>query len=142
LDNDENCPAGKLPRIILKETIWILILFINSAKLVDVLTFEIENVNIEALKKLKSEGHRIVPDPEILELIQDKGLQKEFYEKNGIPTSGFKIYESETAVLMAIEKGEIHFPFVQKLRKGGYDGRGVAVINDKSDLKNYFQGHQ
>jgi 5-(carboxyamino)imidazole ribonucleotide synthase len=54
----------------------------------------------------------------------------------------FKICESETAILTGIEKGEIHFPFVQKLRKGGYDGRGVAVINNKSDLKKYFQEHR
>ena len=108
--------------------------------MVDVLTFEMENINIEALKKLKSEGHKIVPDPEILELIQDKGLQKEFYKKNSIPTSPFKIYDSEIAILNGIEKGEIKFPFVQKLRRGGYDGRGVAVINQKSDLYKLLSG--
>jgi 5-(carboxyamino)imidazole ribonucleotide synthase len=131
---------GELPHILLKENNLDFESVYQFGKLVDVLTFEIENVNIEALKKLKSEGHRIVPDPEILELIQDKGLQKKFYKKNGIPTSTFKIYESETAILNGIEKGEINFPFVQKLRKGGYDGRGVAVINDKSDLIKILSG--
>ena len=140
LDQDENCPAGRIASHFIKgnnlnsESVY------QFGKLVDVLTFEIENVNIEALKKLKAEGHRIIPDPEILELIQDKGLQKKFYEKNGIPTSAFKIYESETDILNGIEKGEINFPFVQKLRKGGYDGRGVAVINDKSDLIKMLSG--
>lgn len=140
LDNDENCPARKIASHFIKGNNLDFESVYQFGKLADVLTFEIENVNIEALKKLKSEGHRIVPDPEILELIQDKGLQKEFYKKNGIPTSAFKIYESETAVLNGIEKGEIKFPFVQKSRKGGYDGRGVAVINDKSDLNKILQG--
>ncbi|MDD4761228.1 MAG: 5-(carboxyamino)imidazole ribonucleotide synthase, partial [Bacteroidaceae bacterium] len=109
-------------------------------KMVDILTFEIENVNIEALKKLKSEGLKIVPEPEILELIQDKGLQKEFYKNNGIPTSAFKIYESKATILKGIDKGEINLPFVQKLTKGGYDGHGVAVINSKNDLIKILSG--
>jgi len=140
LDNDESCPAGKIASHYIKGNNLEFESVYQFGKLVDVLTFEIENVNIEALKKLKSEGHRIAPDPEILELIQDKGLQKEFYKKNEIPTSTFKICESETAILNGIEKGEINFPFVQKLRKGGYDGRGVAVINDRSDLIKILSG--
>jgi 5-(carboxyamino)imidazole ribonucleotide synthase len=140
LDNDENCPAGNIASHYIKGSNLDFHSVYHFGKMVDVLTFEMENVNIEALKKLKSEGHRIAPDPEILELIQDKGLQKEFYSKHGIPTSTFKIYESETAILSAIEQGEIHFPFVQKLRKGGYDGRGVAVINDKTELRKILSG--
>jgi 5-(carboxyamino)imidazole ribonucleotide synthase len=96
LDNDEDCPAGKIASNFVKGNNLDFDSVYQFGKLVDVLTFEIENVNIEALKKLKSEGHKIIPDPEILELIQDKGLQKEFYKKNGIPTSSFKIFESET----------------------------------------------
>jgi 5-(carboxyamino)imidazole ribonucleotide synthase len=140
LDNDENCPARSIASHYVKGSNLDFESVYQFGKLVDVLTFEIENVNIEALKRLKSEGHRIVPDPEILELIQDKGLQKEFFANNGIPTSIFKICESETAILNGIENGEINFPFVQKLRKGGYDGRGVAVINDKNDLVNILSG--
>lgn len=108
--------------------------------MVDILTFEIENVNIEALKKLKSEGLRIAPDPDILKLIQDKGLQKEFYKNNGIPTSAFKIYESKATILNGIDKGEINLPFVQKLTKGGYDGHGVTVVNSKNDLTKLLSG--
>ncbi|KAF0238880.1 MAG: 5-(carboxyamino)imidazole ribonucleotide [Prolixibacteraceae bacterium] len=140
LDKDENCPASCIASHYVKGSNLDFESVYQFGKLSDVLTFEIENVNIEALKKLKSEGHRIVPDPEILELIQDKGLQKEFYKKNGIPISSFKIYESGTAILNGIEKGEIKFPFVQKLRKGGYDGRGVAVINDKNDFTKILPG--
>ncbi len=140
MDNEENCPAGKIASHFIKGSSQDFESVYQFGKVVDVLTFEIENVNIEALKKLKSEGHRIVPDPEVLELIQDKGLQKIFYEKNGIPSTAYKIYESETAIINGIDNGEIKFPFVQKLRKGGYDGRGVAVINDKLDLQNLLSG--
>lgn len=140
LDNDENCPAKSIASHYIKGHYADFDSVYQFGKMVDVLTFEIENVNIEALKKLKSEGHNIIPDPEILELIQDKGLQKDFYKKYGIPTSDFKIYESESLILNAIDKGKINFPFVQKLRKGGYDGRGIAIINGKNDLTQLLPG--
>ncbi len=140
LDDDKNCPAGKIASHFIKGDKLDFEDVYRLGKLVDVLTFEIENVNIEALKMLHSEGYRVVPAPEILELIKDKGLQKKFYEKQGIPTSPFCIYESKEAVLAGIEKGEITFPFVQKLRKGGYDGRGVTIINDTTELRKLLQG--
>jgi 5-(carboxyamino)imidazole ribonucleotide synthase len=140
LDNDENCPSGKIASQFIKGSNLDFDSVYQFGKLVDVLTFEIENVNIDALKKLKSEGLRIVPDPDVLELIQDKGLQKEFYKKNGIPTSPYKIFNSEIDILQSIDRGEITFPFVQKLRKGGYDGRGVAVINNRNDLSKILPG--
>jgi len=140
LDNDENCPAGKIASHFVKGDKLDFESVYQFGKLVDILTFEIESVNTDALKKLKSEGLKIAPDPEILELIQDKGLQKKFYDKHGIPTSPFQIYENKESILTDIEKGDINFPFVQKLRKGGYDGRGVSVINDKEDLSKVLSG--
>jgi 5-(carboxyamino)imidazole ribonucleotide synthase len=140
LDNDENCPAGKIASHLIAGDKLDFESVYQFGKLVDVLTFEIENVNIEALKRLKAEGHRVLPDPAVLELIQDKGLQKEFYAAKGIPTSAFKMYDSKEAILAAIEKGELKLPFVQKLRKGGYDGRGVAVIDEESDLHKILPG--
>ncbi len=140
MDNDENCPARSIASSFVKGSNLDFEAVYQFGKLVDVLTFELENVNIQALKKLKSEGHRVVPDPEILELIQDKGLQKEFYRKNGIPTSIFSLYDSAESIVKAIENGAIQFPFVQKLRKGGYDGRGVAVISSATDLPKLLPG--
>ena len=140
MDNDENCPARSIASSFVKGSNLDFEAVYQFGKLVDVLTFELENVNIQALKKLKSEGHRVVPDPEILELIQDKGLQKEFYRKNGIPTSKFSLYDSAESIVKAIENGAIQFPFVQKLRKGGYDGRGVAVISSATDLPKLLPG--
>lgn len=140
LDNDENCPAKSIASFYIKGSNIDFDSVYQFGKMVDILTFEIENVNIEALKKLKSEGLRIAPDPDILKLIQDKGLQKEFYKNNGIPTSAFKIYESKATILNGIDKGEINLPFVQKLTKGGYDGHGVTVINSKNDLTKLLSG--
>ena len=140
LDNDENCPAKSIASFYIKGSNIDFDSVYQFGKMVDILTFEIENVNIEALKKLKSEGLRIAPDPDILKLIQDKGLQKEFYKNNGIPTSAFKIYESKATILNGIDKGEINLPFVQKLTKGGYDGHGVTVVNSKNDLTKLLSG--
>jgi len=140
LDNDEHCPAGSIASHFIKGSNLDFDSVYQFGKMVDILTFEIENVNIDALKKLKSEGIRIAPDPDILALIQDKGLQKDFYKRNGIPTSNFTLVNSTEDIIEGIGKGEIKIPFVQKLRKGGYDGRGVAVINTKNDLPKLLNG--
>jgi 5-(carboxyamino)imidazole ribonucleotide synthase len=103
-------------------------------KQVDVLTIEIEHVNTEALLRLEAEGLRVHPSPAALNIIKDKGLQKEFYLKNKLPTSDFKLYESGEAIKSAIEAGDLQFPFVQKSRTAGYDGKGVAVIKSAADL--------
>lgn len=103
-------------------------------KQVDVLTIEIEHVNTDALLKLESEGLKVHPAPDKLNIIKDKGLQKEFYRSHGLPTSGFRLYESGDAVREAVERGELVFPFVQKSRTSGYDGKGVAVVRSENDL--------
>jgi 5-(carboxyamino)imidazole ribonucleotide synthase len=107
---------------------------------VDLLTFEIEDVNIEALRALKAEGRRVVPDPEALALIQDKGLQKEFYAGHGIPTAPFTLYDSAAEIRAAVADARLAPPFVQKLRRGGYDGKGVAVIDTPDDLPRLLEG--
>lgn len=109
-------------------------------KRVDLLTFEIEHINIDALRKLKAEGVTVYPDPETLNTIKDKGLQKLFYEKHNIPTSPFKLYENKVAVLDALDKNEISYPFVQKSRTDGYDGKGVAVITTSDKINRLMDG--
>ncbi|WP_246085412.1 5-(carboxyamino)imidazole ribonucleotide synthase [Solitalea koreensis] len=106
----------------------------NFGRNLDLITIEIENVNVEALKKLESEGVTVFPQPHIIELIQDKGLQKDFYIQNNIPTSPYqKIVNREELVHYADK-----FPAMQKLRKAGYDGRGVCKINSLKDLDKAF----
>lgn len=134
LDNDENCPARGIASHYVKGSNIDFNAVYKFGKMVDILTFEIQNINIEALKKLKSEGHTLLPSPEILALIQDKGLQKIFYHQHNLPTAHFNIYETTGQILSALDTGEINYPFVQKLRKGGYDGRGVVVVNNENDL--------
>lgn len=100
----------------------------------DVLTIEIEGVNLKALRDLEKAGKTVHPSPAALKIIKDKGLQKMFYESNEIPSSDFQLFKDATAVKAAIDSGEITFPFVQKSRTGGYDGKGVAIIKNESDL--------
>jgi len=100
----------------------------------EVITIEIENVNTEALKALEKEGKRVYPQPELIELIQDKGLQKMFYQRNNIPTADFFLVETKEQ----ISKYADFFPFFQKLRKGGYDGKGVVKLNNPDNLEKAF----
>lgn len=140
LDMDENCPASGVATCFIKGNHLDFNDVYQFGKKVDLLTFELENVNIEALLKLKEEGVRIAPDPEILQLLSDKGFQKEFYKQNEIPTSPFMLFEGKNEIIAAVNQKEITFPFVQKLRKGGYDGKGVAVINSEKELEKLLPG--
>lgn len=134
LDKDPHCPASaSCTRFVLGDPLNFEDVY-RFGKMVDMLTFEIENVNIEAVKKLKAEGVRINPDPDALEIIQDKGLQKQFYARHEIPTSPFKLFEGPDGIREDAASGKLHAPFVQKLRKGGYDGRGVMVVRNQEDL--------
>jgi len=134
LDPDENCPASLVCKNVHKGNFTDYETVYRFGQLVDIITIEIENVNVEALFKLKEEGKVVYPDPAALQLIQDKGLQKEFYAKNKLSTSAFALYESKQQVLDNIKNGKIKFPFVQKTRKAGYDGKGVAVVNSEKEL--------
>lgn len=103
----------------------------NFGKQVDLLTIEIEHVNIEALKKLEEEGLEIYPQPAVLETIQHKGKQKDFFQENAIPTSPFKRFE--TLAALKAELPEV--PFVWKSAQFGYDGTGVKIIRSRSDIE-------
>ena len=100
----------------------------------DILTIEIESVNLDALYELAKRGIEVYPQPRVLEIIKDKGLQKEFYKDHGFPTSDFKLYNDAFEIKEAIIDNQITLPFVQKARKGGYDGKGVQIVRNVSDL--------
>ncbi len=103
----------------------------------DVVTIEIEHIDTEALHQLVSEGIRVYPQPAKVDLIKDKGLQKQFYADHGIPTMDFELFSGEDAgaIPAAVAAGRWSFPFVQKARTGGYDGQGVAVIRNQQDME-------
>jgi 5-(carboxyamino)imidazole ribonucleotide synthase len=103
-------------------------------KTVEVLTIEIEHVNVDALEQLEREGVKVYPQPAVIRTIQDKRVQKQFYRDNHIPTADF--------VLIA-NRDEVHqhshfLPAFQKLGKSGYDGRGVQRLKTKDDLAKAF----
>ena len=103
-------------------------------KQVNMLTIEIEHVNVEALEKLEKEGIPVFPQPSVLKMIQDKGLQKQFYANNNIPTPEYYLIENKADIAKHANK----FPFFQKLRKGGYDGKGVVKLSDSTKLNDAF----
>jgi 5-(carboxyamino)imidazole ribonucleotide synthase len=106
----------------------------NFGKQVDVLTFEIELVNLDALEKLESEGIKVFPSPKTLRLIQNKGIQKDFYYNNTIPTAAYKRFENLEA--LKADSSNLKLPFVWKCTEFGYDGMGVKIIRTQSDLDN------
>ncbi len=106
----------------------------NFGKKADVLTIEIEGVNIDALEKLESEGKKVYPSAKTLRNIQNKAVQKKFYEEHSIPTAAFRIFEDKHALNEVIFRKELDFPFVWKSCTGGYDGKGVGIIREAEDL--------
>ncbi|MDI5950832.1 5-(carboxyamino)imidazole ribonucleotide synthase [Flavobacterium yafengii] len=108
----------------------------NFGKKVDVLTFEIELVNLEALLKLEEEGVKVFPSPKTLKLIQNKGIQKDFYIQHAIPTANYKRFENLKSLIVDILDSKTKLPFVWKCTEFGYDGNGVKVIRQISDLDN------
>jgi 5-(carboxyamino)imidazole ribonucleotide synthase len=134
LENDEDCPAAHLCRYFCKGDIRDFEAVYHFGKSLDAVTIEIENVNIEALEKLESEGVKVYPKPSVLRIIKNKILQKEFCKQHNIPTAEFRIIDNLSQLLQ-----QAHFlPAVQKLAEGGYDGRGVQLINTELELEKGF----
>lgn len=106
----------------------------NFGKQVDVLTIEIESVNINALQQLENEGVSVYPSSKTLSVIQNKATQKLFYTDNNIPTAPFSRFAFTSEIEDAIDNGGINLPFVWKAAQFGYDGNGVKIIRSVEDL--------
>ena len=134
LDPDANAPCKDLSTVfsVGKLTDYDEVYAFGKDK--DVLTIEIENVNTEAMQRLADEGVEVYPQPHIIQLIQDKGLQKQFYRDHHIPTADFHLLNSASDLAGHAD----FFPCVQKLRKEGYDGRGVCILKNSGDLSGAF----
>lgn len=106
----------------------------NFGKQADVLTFEIEHINVDALEQLEREGIKVYPQPSMLRIIKNKADQKDFYTVNNIPTAGYKRFKTKELLQEAAASGEVVLPFVWKSAEGGYDGNGVKVVREAADL--------
>jgi 5-(carboxyamino)imidazole ribonucleotide synthase len=134
LDPDKECPCAEICKNFTLGSFNDYESVINFGKSLDIVTIEIENVNTSALFELKKLGVKVFPEPEAIELIKDKGSQKEFYKKNNLKTSDFVYLNNPSLEVSA----PFEFPFFLKMRTGGYDGKGVNKINNPSDLRNSF----
>ena len=106
----------------------------NFGKDVEVLTIEIENVNVEALEKLQTEGVKVYPSPQTIKNIQNKASQKQFYATHGIPTAPFQVFQNTESLKKAINEQQLALPFVWKSARFGYDGNGVKIVRQLTDL--------
>lgn len=134
LDPDANCSCSKICKNFNLGDFKDFDTVYNFGKQVDLITIEIEHVNIEALEKLEKEGKKVFPQPAVLRIIQDKGLQKEFYKQNDIPTSPFVLVNNREE----INQHKNLLPVMQKMRKGGYDGKGVKPLKTENDIADAF----
>ena len=107
---------------------------VDFASKCDIVTYEIEHINVAALKYAESCGIKVYPTSETLETIQNKSKQKLFFEKNQIPTSNFRVYSNLETLNIDIQNSTVKMPFVWKKTTEGYDGYGVKIIKTKNDL--------
>jgi len=135
MDPDKEAPCKDLCRKFVNGSLTDFESVYNFGKQVDILTIEIEKVNVDALEKLEKEGLTVYPQSRVIRLIQDKGIQKLFFKENDIPTAPFQVFGDKDELISA----NLKFPFVQKLRRDGYDGRGVKLIHSASDLEQAFE---
>ena len=138
LDPVRSCPAADVCTHLVLGDYTNYETVVEFGKQVDMITLEIENVNVDALHTLKEMVKTVHPDPDVIQVLQDKGLQKLFYEQHNLPTAPFSFFKDKTEILNALETSEWRFPFVQKSRKAGYDGKGVNLINSSEDIPLLF----
>ncbi len=134
LENDDNCPAAHLCHHFSKGDIKDFDAVYNFGKNLEAITIEIENVNVEALEKLESEGVKIFPHPSVLKIIKNKILQKQYYNNQEIPTAAFVVTQN----ILILKEYADFLPAIHKLAEGGYDGRGVTVLTNSDDLETGF----
>ncbi|WP_417265559.1 5-(carboxyamino)imidazole ribonucleotide synthase [Brumimicrobium sp.] len=136
MDSSITAPCGRLAYEFVEGNILSFDDVVAFGKDKDVVTVEIEHVNVDALEELEKQGVKVFPQPHILRLIQDKGLQKNFYKENNIPTAPFHLIDDQSEIAQYTDQ----LPFVQKMRKGGYDGKGVMTIKTIADFDQSFNG--
>lgn len=135
LDTNSNAPCAKICNTFVIGDLLDFDAVYNFGKTVNLLTIEIENVNLDALDRLEEEGLNIYPTPKALRIIQSKARQKNFYIDNQIPTAEFSHYAYLEELKHSYENDIIRFPFVWKAARFGYDGTGVKIVRNIEDLE-------
>ena len=134
LDSNKNSPCKNLTNNFFVGDLNNYNDVLEFGKKCDIITFEIEHINVDALTQLQKSGKKVYPKPETLSIIQDKSKQKKFYNDNNLPTSEFKFLNNINELKKLIKEGKIDFPCVWKKTKFGYDGFGVKILNSKNDI--------
>jgi 5-(carboxyamino)imidazole ribonucleotide synthase len=134
LESNKNAPCATICNEFVVGNLLDFDAVYNFGKKVDLLTIEIENVNLDALDRLEAEGLKIFPKPKDLRIIQSKAIQKKFYLNHQIPTAAFHHFEYFKELKQSYENKSITFPFVWKAARFGYDGNGVKVVRNIEDL--------
>ena len=141
LEQSADCPAAPISNQFIAGSLKSEADIRTLAEASDVLTWEIEHINVDALVQLEKEGKTIIPKPSVLQTIQDKGIQKQFFQQHNIPTAPFALCDAQTITeaLLSQFPGE---QIVIKTRTGGYDGKGVAILNKSEALQSMpFSGN-
>ncbi len=131
LDPDPDAPCRHLATSFRQGSLTDFDTVVNFGNDKDVVTVEIEHVNVEALRELENRGVKVFPQPNVLAIVQDKGLQKKFYLQHDLPTAEFTLVNGKEELLAK----NIPFPYVLKWRKGGYDGKGVQIMKSAADFE-------
>jgi 5-(carboxyamino)imidazole ribonucleotide synthase len=134
LESNKNAPCAAICNEFVVGNLLDFDAVYNFGKKVDLLTIEIENINLDALDRLEAEGLKIFPKPKDLRIIQSKAIQKKFYLNHQIPTAAFHHFEYFKELKQSYENKSITFPFVWKAARFGYDGNGVKVVRNIEDL--------
>ena len=136
LDPNKNSPCKNLTKNFILGDFNDFDTVLNFGLAHDIISYEIEHINVDALDELVSRGIEVQPTPKILRIIQDKNLQKSFFKENNFPTSDFSYFNSKNDLLNSFKKSNLSFPCVWKKTKFGYDGFGVKILNTKNDFSN------
>ncbi len=134
LDPDSDAPCKHIANYFENGSITDFDTVYNFGKKADIITIEIEKVNVDALEQLEKEGKLVYPQSRVIRLIQDKGVQKQFFKENNIPTAAFQLVNDTED----LNSEKFPFPYILKLRRDGYDGKGVMKISNTEDIKNAF----
>ncbi len=132
LDPAPQCPAAQIADVQIVGDLYAADKLRELAKVCEVLTYDVEHIDIQTLKVLHAEGNVIYPSPHLLEVIQDKLHQKQVLARHGVPVPSFEAVERDITTSLAT----VRFPVVQKARYGGYDGKGVVVLQSSTNVEN------